>query len=152
MIRDLKKLAKRDGIDWATVEQLAVELIRAAKDGAYCDHQIRREVYERTCPKGKEKLPFWKSIGQWDNPRYKGAFGGGNDYMVITGWIEMAWSIAQQFPQLAQNDEAPQNLYDLILSKPIHVPKRPEALCQALEMICGETLSEIRDRQEAVSF
>ena len=152
MIRDLKKLAKRDGIDWQTVEQTARDMIRAAEDGAYCDHQIRREVYERTCPKGKEKLPFWKSIGQWDNPRYKGAFGGGNDYMVICGWIEMAWSIAQRFPQLAQNDEAPQNLYDLILSKPIHVPKRPESLKIALEMICGETLSEIQARQAAVPF
>ena len=151
-IRELKRMAKRDGINWSEVEEFAAGLIQAATDAALNDHAIRREVYQQTCPRGKQHMPFWKAIGQWDNPRYNGAFGGGADQNAIPGWDILADSIACSFPELKINDDPGGDLYRLILSRPVHIPTRREALQQALEMICGETVAEIRDRHAAVPF
>lgn len=151
-IRELKRMAKRDGINWSEVEEFAAGLIQAATDAALNDHAIRREVYQQTCPRGKQHMPFWKAIGQWDNPRYNGAFGGGKDWTVIRRWDEIAHSLSEQLPELNRTDDACQALYDLICSPPLPIPSRREALNQAIELICGESLREIRERQNAIPF
>ena len=151
-IPELKRLAKRDHLDWQELEKHAADLIAAETAAAANDHAIRKTVYRMTCPKGKEHLPFWKALGQWNNPRYNGAFGGGNDYTVIARWDEIAQELSWDFPELNQNSDPSRALYDLICSPPVRILTRHEALVTAMDQQTGQKLADILERQTEIPF
>lgn len=151
-ISDLKRIAKRDGLEWSAVCAAADQYLAQETESASRDHGIRKAVYQAYCHPAKRHLPFWRAIGQWNNPAFNGAFGGGNDYTVIPRWDDVASEIAGQFPELQQNDAVSENLYQLILREPARIPNRREALEHALSQLLGEAIVDAVDRQTEVPF
>lgn len=130
-----KRLAAQLGLDWRDVELLAADAIERANVENATEYAIRKDAYWRLCHPGKRNLPFWKSLGQWNNPQYNGAFGGGNDWTVIQRFDEVAHDLATIHPCLAATGDPSETLYRLLVAPVSTVPTRREALAEAIETL-----------------
>lgn len=140
-LRTMKRLAAEYDVQWTDIEARAAEIHAVAVQSNAREYEIRRAAYQSVCPPAKRHMPYWKSFGQWNNPRYRGAFGGGNDWTVIPNWDSVAEELAGMFPELWNDNRPAETLYQLIIAPVSQTPTLREALAMAFDELVSPVMS-----------